>query len=56
MKKYVLIGFIIIAGCQSRKTPADLIISGGTIYSMDAKNSVVEAVAVKSDRSCLPGA
>lgn len=44
-----------IAACTSKKTPADLIISGGTIYTMDVKNPVVEAVAVKADTIVFAG-
>ena len=55
MKKYFLVALIITIGCQSKKTPADLIIKGGTIYTMDDRNSVVEAVAVKADTILFAG-
>ncbi len=55
MKKYFLIALMAVAACQSKKTPADLIIKGGTIYTMDQKNSVVEAVAVKGDTILFAG-
>ena len=45
MKKYFLAALIIAFGCQSKEISADLIIKGGTIYTMDDRNSVVEAVA-----------
>ncbi len=60
MRKYfvlllpIALGFA-IAACTSKKTPADLIISGGTIYTMDVKNPVVEAVAVKADTIVFAG-
>lgn len=56
MKKYLFFIIIVIASaCQTKRIPADLIISGGTIYTMDSKNSVVEAVAVKSDTILFAG-
>ncbi|CAN5237583.1 amidohydrolase [soil metagenome] len=56
MRKYIfLLLLATIAGCQTRKTPADLIISGGIIYTMDPKNSIVEAVAIKSDTILFAG-
>ena len=55
MKKYFFVALIIAIGCQSKKTPADLIIKGGTIYTMDDRNSIVEAVAVKADTILFVG-
>ncbi len=55
MKKYFLLLFVIITACTSKKTPADLIISGGSIYTMDEKNPMVEAVAVKADTILFAG-
>ena len=55
MKKYFLLLLIVAAGCQSKKTPADLIIKGGTIYTMDEKQPVVEAVAVNGDTIAFAG-
>ncbi len=55
MKKFYLFAIVIIYGCQSKKTPADLIISGGPIYTMNATNSIVEAVAIKSDTILFVG-
>ena len=55
MKKYFLLLLIVAAGCQSKKMPADLIIKGGTIYTMDEKQPVVEAVAVNGDTIAFAG-
>ncbi len=55
MKKLLLFCLIALSACQTKRTPADLIISGGTIYTMDEKNPVVEAVAVKSDTILFAG-
>ena len=55
MKKFALLLLLCAAGCQSKKTPADLIILGGTIYTMDDKNSIVEAVAVNADTILFAG-
>ncbi len=55
MKKYFLFLILIISACSSKKTPADLIVSGGAIYTMDEKNPVVEAVAVKADTILFAG-
>ena len=60
MKKYFALVLpiaivIAITACTSKKAPADLIISGGTIYTMDVKNPVVEAVAVKADTIVFAG-
>jgi predicted amidohydrolase YtcJ len=43
-------------GCSVKKTPADLIIRGGTIYTMDDTNPIVESVAVIGDRIVYAGA
>jgi predicted amidohydrolase YtcJ len=42
----LLVILIAFAGCQSQQE-ADLLITGGTIYTMDPQNPVIEAVAVK---------
>lgn len=55
MKKILLVSAILIWGCQSRKTPADLIIRGGTIYTADSSRSQVEAVAVNADTIVFAG-
>jgi predicted amidohydrolase YtcJ len=46
----VLFFSLTIFGCAEKKTPADLIIRGGTIYTVEDSNPVVEAVAVTNGR------
>ncbi len=41
--------------CTKKQTPADLIIQGGTIYTMEAAQPTVEAVAVAGDRILFAG-
>jgi predicted amidohydrolase YtcJ len=55
MKKYFLIGLLAAFGCQTKRTPGDLIIKGGSIYTVDEKNPVVEAVVVKQDTILFAG-
>jgi predicted amidohydrolase YtcJ len=45
----LLASIFFMASCSERKTPADLIIKGGTIYTVDESNPTVEAVAVTGD-------
>ncbi|MEY4931331.1 MAG: hypothetical protein RI909_2055, partial [Bacteroidota bacterium] len=52
--------FILFVGfgmfsCSEKKTPADLIIRGGTIYTAEDANPVVEAVAVVGDKIVYAG-
>lgn len=49
MKKLLLFAAALAWGCQSKPVPSDLIIYGGTIYTVDEKQSQVEAVAVNAD-------
>ena len=46
---------IYLTGCSEKKTPADLIIRGGTIYTVEEGNPVVEAVAVSGDKIVFTG-
>ena len=55
MKKYILFSLLVACGCQSKRTPADLIIKGGSIYTMDERSPVVEALAVKGDTILFTG-
>ncbi len=55
MKKYILLLLIAAMSCQTKKEPVDLLIKGGTIYTMDDKNPIVEAVAVKADTIVYAG-
>lgn len=44
-----------VISCGTKKTPADLIIKGGTIYTVNEHSPVVEAVAVTGDRITYAG-
>lgn len=60
MNRFFKISFLLIVGfgltqCSEKKTPADLIIKGGTIYTVEAGNSTVEAVAVVGDTIVYAG-
>ena len=55
MKKLIILCVALAWGCQSNKTPADLIIRGGTIYTANDSNPIVEAVAVKGDTILFAG-
>jgi predicted amidohydrolase YtcJ len=45
---------LLLMGC-SKPQPADLIIKGGTIYTMDASHPTAQAIAVKGDRIVFVG-
>jgi predicted amidohydrolase YtcJ len=45
----------LFSGCGEKKTPADLVIYGGTIYTVEDENPTVEAVAVTGDRIVYAG-
>jgi len=49
MKKVLFLAAVLAWGCQSKPVPADLVIHGGTIYTVEEKQPTVEAVAVKGD-------
>ena len=51
----VLFLSLIIFSCSEKKTPADLIIRGGTIYTAEDSNPSVEAVAVIGDKIVYAG-
>lgn len=56
MKRVALLILVLaLAACQSQKAPADLIISGGTIYTMNESTPVAEAVAVRGDTIVFVG-
>lgn len=46
---------IFLVGCTKKQTPADLIISGGIIYTVNDLQPTVEAVAVAGDRIIYAG-
>lgn len=50
----IILAFFLLTACGSEKK-ADLIISGGTIYTADKTNPVVEAVVVSSDTILFAG-
>lgn len=51
----VLLLTVFLFQCAEKKTPADLIIRGGTIYTMESANPTVEAVAVRGDTIVYSG-
>ncbi len=55
MKKYLILLLIAAMSCQTKKTPVDLLIKGGTIYTMDVNSPVVEAIAVNADTIVYAG-
>lgn len=50
----VLLLFV-LTRCSNKETPADLIIKGGTIYTVESENPTVEAVAVRADTIVYAG-
>lgn len=48
--------FFLAVGCSEKKTPADLIVKGGKIYTAEDANPIVEAVAVLGDKIIYAGA
>jgi len=60
MNRFAPISFLLIVSfgliqCSEKKTPADLVIKGGTIYTVETDNTTVEAVAVKGDTIVYAG-
>src|SRR5258708_3542949 len=57
MKKYasILLLTILLPGCAQKKTPAELIIKGGKIYTMDDRMKVAEAIGVAGDTIVYAG-
>lgn len=51
---YVFILAVLSIACSTQET-ADLVVKGGTIYTADANNSTVEAVAVKGNKIIAVG-
>ncbi|WP_414693262.1 amidohydrolase [Ohtaekwangia sp.] len=56
MRKYIpfVLALLMLAQCK-RQEPADLVIKGGPIYTMDAAHPQVEAVAVTGDKIVFAG-
>ncbi len=46
---------LVLFSCGEKQIPADMIISGGTIYTMDVNHPTVEAVAVSSGKIAFAG-
>lgn len=56
MKKIlVLLIAVAVCSCGKKQTPADMIISGGTIYTVNESNPTVEAVAVADGKIVFAG-
>ncbi len=55
MRKLLLFSILVVVACSPKKTPADLIILGGKIYTMDEKQPVVEAIAVSKNKIVYVG-
>jgi predicted amidohydrolase YtcJ len=51
----VLFMALCLTSCSERSKPADMIIKGGTIYTVEDGNPVVEAVAVSGDKIVFAG-
>lgn len=52
---FILLWVFTLMHCSGKKTPADLIIKGGTIYTVETENATVEAVAVIGDTIVYAG-
>lgn len=50
-----LVVLVLLISCSEKKTPADLIIRGGTIYTVEDANPTVDAVAVTGDKIVYAG-
>ncbi|MBK5278151.1 MAG: amidohydrolase [Bacteroidia bacterium] len=56
MKRYFFLPIIILLfSCAEKRTPADMVILGGNIYTANKDNSMVEAVAVIDDKIVYAG-
>jgi predicted amidohydrolase YtcJ len=55
MNKLLPLALVLLLMSCSGKKPADLVITGGVIYTMDASNPVVEAVVVSADTIVFAG-
>jgi predicted amidohydrolase YtcJ len=56
MNRLFLIALVsLLMSCAEKKQPADMIISGGTIYTVDSKQPTVEAVVVSGGRIVYTG-
>ena len=55
MNRFIFIALVLSLLSCSKETPADLIISGGDIYTVNPNQPVVEAVAVRGDSIVFVG-
>ncbi|MEQ9412999.1 MAG: amidohydrolase, partial [Cyclobacteriaceae bacterium] len=55
-KILIILVAVVMFSCGEKQAPADMIISGGTIYTVDDSNPTVEAVAVSSGKIVFAGA
>ena len=56
MKKILIVLSVIVAfSCSDKQTPADMILSGGVIYTMDDASPTAEAVAVSDGKIIFVG-
>jgi len=55
MKKILIVLTLFACSCGEKQTPADMIISGGSIYTVDDSNPTVEAVAVSRGKIVFAG-
>ena len=54
--RFVVMGGVVLAGCaDNAAAPADLVLTGGRVITLDAENRVAEAVAVRGDRVVAVG-
>lgn len=57
MRKFYcfIMGMMLLFSCGKKHEPADIVILGGTIYTVTDKNPVVEAIAVSGERIVFAG-
>lgn len=56
MKNFIFVfAALLVFACGSKKDPADLVIEGGKIYTMDEANPQAEAVAIKGNKIVYVG-
>ena len=55
MKRLLLVFVLIISACTSIKENVDLIVTNGTVYTVDANFATAEAFAVKAGKFVAVG-
>ena len=54
--RFVVMGWMVLAGCaENAESPADLVLTGGRVITLDAQSRVAEAVAVRGERVVAVG-